>query len=269
MKRVAIFVDAGYLYAAGSALLTGSKKNRKHLSLKKSAAIDCLKVLSLNKAPAAELLRIYWYDGASGTRGPSSEQLDLAYRDDIKVRLGFINSHGEQKGVDSLIVTDLIELGRNRSITDAVLLAGDEDLRVGVQMAQNFGVRVHLLGIHPCRGNQSNQLLQEVDTCSCWPKEQIAKILEYTSPDEGNEDTRVELSADVTDIDKINKIVDSFYESLGAEKIREIETFFAADNSIPREYDAQFLGKCREALGRTLEQSETRHMRTRLRSKLK
>jgi hypothetical protein len=30
-----------------------------------------------------------------------------------------VNSSGEQKGVDSLIVTDLIDLARNRGITDA------------------------------------------------------------------------------------------------------------------------------------------------------
>ena len=46
---------------------------------------------------------------------------------------------GRQKGVDSLIVTDLIELARNHAISDAVLLAGDEELRIGVQIAQSLG----------------------------------------------------------------------------------------------------------------------------------
>jgi uncharacterized LabA/DUF88 family protein len=34
-----------------------------------------------------------------------------------------------------LIGTDLIELARNHAISDAVLLSGDEDLRIGVQIA--------------------------------------------------------------------------------------------------------------------------------------
>lgn len=65
----------------------------------------------------------------------------------MKVRLGFVNSVGEQKGVDSLIVTDMIALARNRAISDAVLMSGDEDLRVGVQQAQELGVRAGCLGI--------------------------------------------------------------------------------------------------------------------------
>ena len=69
-----------------------------------------------------------------------------------------------EKAWNSLIVTDMIALARNRAISDAVLVSGDEDLRVGVQQAQEFGVRVYLVGIKPSRGNQSLFLLQEADT---------------------------------------------------------------------------------------------------------
>lgn len=61
------------------------------------------------------LLRIYWYDGTS--TGPTAQQLTMAHLADVKVRLGFVNSVGEQKGVDSLIVTDMITLARNRGIS--------------------------------------------------------------------------------------------------------------------------------------------------------
>jgi hypothetical protein len=111
-------------------------------------------------------LRIYWYDGTS--TGPTSQHIALAYLEEVKVRLGFVNSVGEQKGVDSLIVTDMINLARNRAMADAVLLSGDEDLRVGVQQAQELGVRVHLLGIKPSRGSQSIFLLQEADSTHEW-----------------------------------------------------------------------------------------------------
>ena len=90
-----------------------------------------------------------------------------------KLRLGLVNSRGQQKGVDSLIVTDLIELARNRAITDALILSGDEDIKIGVQVAQTFGVRVHLLGIKPARGSQSDYLMMEADTCHEWNEASI------------------------------------------------------------------------------------------------
>jgi hypothetical protein len=79
--------------------------------------------------------------------------------------------------VDSLIVTDMIALARNRAISDAVLVSGDEDLQVGVQQAQEFGVRVHLIGIKPSRGSQSLFLLQEADTTHEWSNDEISVFL--------------------------------------------------------------------------------------------
>ncbi len=107
------------------------------------------------------LLRIYWYDGA--TAGPSPQHLALAYRPNVKLRLGFMNQQGQQQGVDSLLVTDLITLARNRAMSDALLMTGDEDIRIGVQQAQECGVRVHLIGVAPSRDNQSSALVQEAD----------------------------------------------------------------------------------------------------------
>lgn len=269
MKRVAVFVDAGYLFAAGSALLTGSKKDRRTLSLKKTATIDCLQTFAEEKASDSELLRIYWYDGASGNKGPTGEQSDLAYRDNIKVRLGFINSHGQQKGVDSLIVTDLIELARNKSITDAVLLAGDEDLRVGVQMAQNFGVRVHLIGIQPCRGNQSNQLLQEVDTCSEWTKAQLQKLIEYQEPVEKKIIAQaIPKQKTLDETGTIDRIIDAYAKELGTEKIAEIKIYIENKNGIPPEHDGSLLRTCRGALGRDLDIDERRELRFAFRKKV-
>jgi hypothetical protein len=73
----------------------------------------------------------------------------------------------------------MISLARNRGMSDAVLLSGDEDIRVGVQMAQELGVRVHLLGISPSRGSQSLLLLQEADTTQEWGKKEISGFLAH------------------------------------------------------------------------------------------
>src|SRR5665213_2998834 len=181
MTRIAICVDAGYLFAQGSVALTGTKQQRTLLVLDPPKAIDELMAIARAKAPDATLLRIYWYDGSQAYKGPTLEQGQLAHLDNVKVRLGFINSAGQQKGVDSLIVTDLIELARLGAICDAVLLSGDEDVRVGVQIAQNYGVRIHLLGITPSRGSQSKALLQEADTTTEWGKVTVAKFLSVRS----------------------------------------------------------------------------------------
>lgn len=175
MDRVAIFVDAGYLFAQGSALLAGQKQPRKLVRLDEKAAISELLVFANTAAAGVPLLRVYWYDG--GFRWPSAEQQILADLDHVKLRLGFLNSAGQQKGVDSLIVTDLIELARNHAISDAVLLSGDEDIRVGVQVAQTLGVRVHLIGIEPGRGSQSKNLRQESDTIHEMNKACVSRFL--------------------------------------------------------------------------------------------
>ena len=160
MDRTAVFVDAGYLFAAGSRLVANEKLPRGELQLDYDAVLELLADLTA-QLTGLPLLRIYWYDGTA--TGPTPQQLALAYRPNVKLRLGFMNQQGQQQGVDSLIVADLINLSRNRAMADALLLTGDDDLRVGMQHAQEFGVRVHLLGIAPSRDNQSGFLAQEAD----------------------------------------------------------------------------------------------------------
>ena len=168
--RTAAFVDAGYLYAAGSKLLSGTNLPRNSVQLDIDAVLgalrDCVAVVS----PSSSLLRVYWYDGVLRT-GQTTEQEKLADSDGVKLRLGMIAFTGRQKGVDSLIVTDLIELARNHAISDAILLSGDEDVRIGVQIAQSFGVRVHLLGLGA--NNQSRLLRQESDTTTEWQQPEV------------------------------------------------------------------------------------------------
>ena len=128
MDRVAVFVDAGYLFAQGSVELCGKKLTRGEIILDHNAVTATLKTFAetVSKLP---LLRIYWYDGTS--QGPTHQHITLSSQTSVKVRLGFVNSQGQQKGVDSLVVTDMITLARNRAMAECVLLSGDEDVRVG------------------------------------------------------------------------------------------------------------------------------------------
>ncbi len=176
--RVAVFVDAGYVYAQGSCALTGLKtpKPREQITLDENKIAELLKEEAKTSSGGKELLRIYWYDGAPSS-GPSIGQARMGKLNDVKLRLGQLNSEGQQKGVDSLIVTDLMELARNKAISDAVIVTGDEDIRVGVQIAQSLGVRVHLLGFVGPRASQSVSLQQEADTLEIWDKPKIASFL--------------------------------------------------------------------------------------------
>ena len=111
-----------------------------------------------------QLLRVYWYDAARD-RVPTFDQRVIAQMPLVKLRLGNLNARGQQKGVDAQIRADMEALARHRAITDAILVAGDEDMVPAVEAAQAFGVRVHLWGVEPPYGtNQAERLVWESDT---------------------------------------------------------------------------------------------------------
>ncbi|WP_415951110.1 NYN domain-containing protein [Streptomyces sp. KLOTTS4A1] len=159
----AIFVDAGYLYAAAGRLVAGTE-DRRAFDLDAEGLIDALIDKARTIFADSRLLRVYWYDGAR-RRIHTSEQQSIAELPDVKVRLGNLNANNQQKGVDSLIRSDLESLARHRAISDAALIGGDEDLVSAVEAAQGYGARVHLWGIEAAEGrNQAEPLLWEVDS---------------------------------------------------------------------------------------------------------
>ncbi|WP_299528452.1 NYN domain-containing protein [uncultured Streptomyces sp.] len=159
----AIFVDAGYVYAAAGLLVTGTE-DRRSFDLDAEGLIDAFIDKARTIFADSRLLRVYWYDGAR-RRIHTTEQQTIAELPDVKVRLGNLNANNQQKGVDSLIRTDLESLARHRAISDAALVGGDEDLVSAVEAAQGYGARVHLWGIEAGDGrNQAEPLLWEVDS---------------------------------------------------------------------------------------------------------
>ena len=263
MSCAAVFVDAGYLFAQGAAALTGSKKPRIELKLNETAAVAELMAVANARTGATRILRIYWYDATHQTRGMSLEHSALAHTDYIKLRLGHLNSQGEQKGVDSLIVTDLIELARNHAISDAVLISGDEDVRIGVQIAQSFGVRVHLLGIVPSRASQSISLLQEADTTQEWDAGTVGKFLSHKPPiivvpaPVAQSVSPASSTVDVI-LDRVAKAV---IASMDGNDLAALNTFRQTQKGVPQEFDGKLLGQARTALGRSLDTNERRRVR--------
>ena len=160
--RHAVLVDAGYLYASVGQLVLG-RTSRREFRVAAEPLIGALLARADRTTPGG-LLRMYWYDAARD-RVATVEQRQIATLPNVKVRLGNLNSAGQQKGVDAQLRQDLELLARNRAISDVVLVAGDEDMVSAVEAAQAYGVRVHVWGVEPPYGvNQAERLVWEADT---------------------------------------------------------------------------------------------------------
>src|SRR5450432_607283 len=162
LSRYAIMIDVGYIYASTGELLFSAASRREY-------RVDADKLIQALTRHAddqvrGELLRVYWYDAARD-RVPTIDQRVIAQLPQVKLRLGNLNARGQQKGVDAQIRADMEALARHRAITDAMLVAGDEDMVPAVEAAQAYGVRVHLWGVEPPYGtNQAERLVWESDT---------------------------------------------------------------------------------------------------------
>jgi hypothetical protein len=280
MKRHAVFVDAGYVFAQGSVSLSGSKTPRTQLKLDATEFIAQLTALALTMSASVPLLRIYWYDGA--WNGPTVEHLALANTENVKLRLGSINSAGEQKEVDSLLVTDLIDLARNQSICDATVVTADTDVRIAVQIAQTFGVRVHLIGLEPSRVSQSPSLRQEADTVHEIARADVAKFLKILAPALPKPAVASVPAAVAAALPKatasqtgpvktVDEVIDQAIQQTLAPPDTDIPALKAAlavSTGVPMEYDRRLLGTCRTLLKRDLTGDERREMRSLFRNKV-
>ena len=268
MNRIAVFVDAGYFYASASELLFGAPLRRGELRLANAEFAHYLTHCA-ETIGGCPLLRIYWYDGTNS--GPTAAHLAMAYLDNIKLRLGFVNQSGEQKGVDGLIFSDLTNLARNHAISDALLLAGDEDLRIGVQQAQEHGIRVHLLGVEPKdpSGNQSAALQREADTRRQLDAAALGQFLfrrEYAStPPIESEPTATATDADSAhNLARMQELANEYAATLDASQ-RELILALPERTPLPHELDRELLLRASELLGRKLEEPEKRTLRGALR----
>jgi|APLak6261679142_1056127.scaffolds.fasta_scaffold00098_14 uncharacterized LabA/DUF88 family protein len=253
MERVAIFVDAGYLFAQGSTLIAGTKLKRSETKLDEVKALALFEALA-KQLTGLPLLRTYWYDGTSS--GPSPAHVSLAFRPNVKVRLGIVNSHGEQKGVDSLIVSDLMNLSRNRAIADAVLVTGDEDIRVGVQQAQEVGVRVHLVGLEPAARNQSFLLRQEADTQRELSKAEVLSFLTQVVAPLAPAVPAVVAGATASLDAVANQVAMTLPKP-------DLERVLKSPKGIPPDVDQQLLSMARATKGSSLVEQEKRDLRKR------
>ena len=134
-KRYAVFVDVGYLAAAGQWAVNGQWRPRNSFLMDASKAVSAILGEASRQLEGRELLRLYWYDAAPG-RLPTAEQQAVAELDDVAVRLGDLSSRGVQKGVDSLIVLDMYDAATQQPIIASAPLVLGQDLLE----PYNFGV---------------------------------------------------------------------------------------------------------------------------------
>ncbi|MBN8487368.1 MAG: NYN domain-containing protein [Burkholderiales bacterium] len=186
MNRFVVMVDAGYLLRQ-SIEIVSHRASTSRADLEISDPAGLIRVL-LDKSSATldlsgkELLRVYWYDGVMAN-GFTPQQRSLVNVDDVQFRAGTINGRGQQKGVDSLIVTDLIELTSHHAICDAVLVTGDSDLAVGIEVAQKRGVRIAVLGVEDLAAgvahHQSFEITSRADRVGMLGQTELAQVLRF------------------------------------------------------------------------------------------
>ena len=269
MGTIAILVDAGYLLAAGGELLNGRRDVKRH-----NLALDCdeLYLLLVEAAsmcePADNLLRIYWYDAAVGPDTLTDEQKRIADKRNSKLRLGTLNHYGGQKGVDTLMVMDVLALSENKAVTSLMVVTGDDDLRPALEKAQEFGVRVHLLGIQPIRGaNQAERLKRECDSTREWGKPEILTFLSMVEGT-GDKPAAPAGSNGTASLSPADALTDALQDALDRATHAELQHILTNSNmdfvGIPASIDGPLLRRYGNNLGRSLSEDEKKIMRRQL-----
>lgn len=243
VDRFGIFVDAGYLFAAGGQLCFETA-DRSKLILDHRSVNNAL-AETAGAACGLEHLRTYWYDGAPDAR-PTAQHHDIAHLPGVKLRLGRL-VRGRQKGVDSRIVRDLIILSEERALSVAFLLGGDEDLREGVSEAQERGVRVVLMAVEPLNErNLSPTLAMEADDIMVFDRDFMAPHLRLRAEETATTAIEV-LVGESTDPEAIGR---AFADALMSKSTPEEITHLRRRRPrIPSELDRQLLDHAAATLG--------------------
>lgn len=263
MERVAVFVDAGYFWVQVSHLLFGEKRPRNEVSINAPLMRESLLAEVQKNFPEHSLLRIYWYDGLGTNEAPTEQHKMISKLDDIKMRYGTRNSFGQQKGVDGLLMADLIALAQNKAISSAMIISGDADLVPGISAAQMLGVRIHRLEIS---GQEASSpiLCEEVDRNSEWNRVAIENFSSraINTVALGSEE---KLDPQSTSKPSLDDIVVECISNMSNDDQEGIRKNF----SIPSMIDKRILYTARVSLGRLLGDEEKKTLRKKIQDYIK
>jgi hypothetical protein len=261
MDRSLMMVDVGYLLAEGGKAYCGATR-RSEVRCDYGDVAEALDDLAVKRS-GLSLLRSYWYDGAP-EYVPTADHLLVASLPRVKMRYGRLVQQRkgvQQKGVDSLIVHDLIVLANERAVATVFLLAGDEDLREGVAAAQRVGVQVVLIGIPTSKPNQSLPLIREADEHLLIPDKLLSQFFQKAGYQPG---AAAPLASAAQSDPKaaVTKAATEFAVSwVDAADQAQIGELLARRPAIPRELDVQLLIQVEESVGLSLRgKEELRHL---------
>lgn len=284
--QVAIFVDAGYMFALGSIALTGSALPRPRMGVHVDPLQNALKQVVRDVSGAKPIVRTYWYDNSTSNRAMSNEQLKIGEIDGIKLRLVALHQQNVKTGTASAIARDLIELSSKGSISDALVLARNDMLRTAIEICQSYGIRVHILEIFPDEKSQFSYIKSDVDTLTSWNASDLREILfeqelvmesdyqQVYSPRTASETEHeprpfsfrrsIHTTTDVNEEtkDRITTVVKDFVEELYDDELESCMEFWRTGRGVPNTYDKSLLIECRNALDRNLTDSERQVMRS-------
>jgi len=206
MSQAIAFIDVGFLRAQGADSLGVSQRN---VAPDAEGCVTRLRELAAEEG--SSLLRVYWYDGAFDAdhqryQGQRTYLNAIASCPGIQIRLGHIREdtpswhhalktaltacgvnleefekhytfrpEREQKGVDTLIVLDLVRLAQRRAYETAFLIAGDRDLAEAVRVVQDEGRRLILL--HPNGGGVATELRHLADEVKPLSESELRQML--------------------------------------------------------------------------------------------
>lgn len=254
--RCAVFVDAGYLLAGAGDLYLGTSR-RAEIGCDAASVTRTLLDVGQERS-GLSALRLYWYDAAPHGV-PMSDQLEIARLSNVKLRLGRLVG-GQQKGVDSLLVRDLMVLGRERAISTAFVVGGDEDLREGIIDAQDRGVEVALLGFPETGAARPAEILiREADAFHALSSELLAPYFTRRARDIRLVPTKRadEIAArGLSSADALGRaFAASWAEGASTEDLRLL---LAERPVIPRPLDVQLVTEAERTLGSLREDEERR-----------
>lgn len=262
VDRSAILVDLGYLLAEGGKAYCGATR-RSQVRCDFASASKALEELVVERSQLP-LLRSYWYDGAVDYV-PTQDHHVIGALPRVKLRLGRLvmrkgrkGNAFEQKGVDSLIVHDLITLAHERAVSTVFLLAGDEDIREGVAAAQRLGVQVILIGIPTSKPNQSAPLMREADEVILLEELHLGPHFQKAGVEPGaSEEGPLSNDAQADPKAAVSTAAAAFARAwMSAADLSEAADLLARAPRIPTALDVQLLVDAEEAIGFSLRENQ-------------
>lgn len=253
MKKMTVLVDAGYFYSACSLNLLQSSCSRKNLEINISAFFNFIKSFC-QKEFDSELFRVHWYDGVIPT-GLSVEQQKIATTPNILFRKGFINEKGEQKCIDTKIVADMLDFAYLKTTDEILLVGADTDLLIGVEKAQQLGLKVHLLTLSNICVSQ--KLKEHVDSVHSIEEEYTNQFIKF-----------IELPIDNINLEECEDVATAYIDTLEADHLFALKAEIISSNKIPKNDDIALLKMGRLYFKRNLHSEEKHMIRDKLKQKL-